>query len=93
MRVFPTDTDPPLPKKRTAALRIRRGDGRREVIRKIKAGTYSDKKNLSQEVAHPYHVGHPNRRRKTPAELIAGHEFIELYDRANPGRLARGGAL
>jgi len=45
--------------------------------------------------AHPFpwHADAPNRRRKTWAETLEGHEFIEAYDRRFPGKLAARGAL
>jgi hypothetical protein len=37
-----------------------------------------------------HHCDSLQRRPKTLNELIAGAEFIELYDRRFPGRMARG---
>jgi hypothetical protein len=38
--------------------------------------------------AYPWHAGTFGRRRKTVEELLDGHEFTELFDRAHPGQLA-----
>jgi hypothetical protein len=37
-----------------------------------------------------HHVDAPLRRPKTIEELHAGAEYVELFDRRFPGRLARG---
>jgi hypothetical protein len=37
---------------------------------------------------YPWHVDYtPRRRRKEPLGIRDGNEFIEIYDRVNPGKL------
>ncbi len=38
---------------------------------------------------YPWHAEAQKRRRKSVPELKDGLEFLELYDRENPGKLAR----
>ena len=91
---FPTEGIPPTSRKGTAARGRNQGGGKQEKSGKRRQGFSTKNVFLAQETSClQHHAGHPHRRPKTIAELIAGHEFIELYDRANPGRLARGGAL
>jgi hypothetical protein len=42
------------------------------------------------QAPYRHHVDCPRRRPKTIEELHAGAEYVELFDRRFPGRMARG---
>jgi hypothetical protein len=88
-RVPESRGDPP-PENPTAAQLARRGGGERD-----NAGFLTPHFATDAGPAQAWHAGASpqRRRRKTPDELLAGCEFLELYDRAHPGRLASRGSL
>ena len=61
---------------------LHRAGNRRELLRAAAEQIF-----LNETSGH-YYADAPVRRRKTRQELIDGHEFIELHDRAFPGKLA-----
>jgi hypothetical protein len=81
--------DPP-PKKRTPARSLQhRGGGETKYQERLAA--LSNPPGSAPQAWHA-HLPRGIRRRKTIAELLEGHELVEIYDRAFPGRLTSGRA-
>jgi phage protein D len=98
-RVFGKVANPPpkgkAPAGDTARAEIISGETKKKTAKNPRSNTVRARAQAAREAAESYfhirgahHANASARRRKTPAELIEGHELHELYDRRFPGRLA-----